>query len=128
MATTHSTWEYYKNEYRGPLPEENYRHWASAANAHIRLCTGGKNEGAGQAMQENLQRCECELADAFYGFSLVPRGVVSVNNDGYAATFGSRFAGGSTESEAVVLEKICRRYLALPENLLYRGGSYVPLF
>lgn len=121
MEKLHSTWEYYTEEYHGSLPLEKYQRWVLAANAYITFSTGSENQNAPEMMRENLKRCECEVADVLYEFSQVPRGVVSVDNDGYKATFGSRYAGGSTESETIVLERICRRYLTFPVNLLYRG-------
>lgn len=128
MASTFSTWEYYRDTYNGKLSEADYKRMAIQAAAEIDRRTLGRARDV-VGMEDALQNCECELVDAMQGFDeaheILPIGIQSVNNDGYSVSAGgSNASGGATnrlQSEDVVLRDICLKYLSRPVNLLYLG-------
>lgn len=108
---------FYRDEYHGQLTEDEFATQAARAYAEILSQTNGQALQAPDSMQDNLALCECELVDALHAFAQVPKGVSSVNNDGYSVSFGGDAAGCD---EAAGLRDICARYLQVPVNLMCR--------
>lgn len=122
---TYSSWEFYSSNYGGQLTEGEYQKYSLGAKAAIDARTFGMAQTAPDIMAENLACCECELLDAMHAFAQVPRGVASINNDGYAISYVSRTNGQNIENEADTSEEIYRKWLMFPHNLLYGGVCLV---
>lgn len=114
---TFADYVFYRDEYHGQLTEDEFTACAARAYAEILSQTNGQALRAPDSMQDKLALCECELVDALQAFAQVPKGVSSVNNDGYSVSFGGDAAGGD---EAAGLRDICVRYLQVPANLMCR--------
>ncbi len=110
-----SSYEFYRDEYYGKLNQEEYTAAARKASTLIMSATNGLAVNLEAVMQDNLAMCECELADAIYGYDQAPKGVSSVNNDGYSVTYVDREAYAQN-----AYMQICRRYLQYPVNLMCR--------
>lgn len=121
-SETYSTWEFYEKEFGGGLDETQYKQFKLRAKLEIDRRTFGRAAEAIEDMEENLALCECELADAMFAYSEVPKGISSINNDGYSVTYGGRNSNDGMEDEAATLDRICRQYLTWPHNLLFAGG------
>lgn len=127
MASTYSTWEYYCEEYCGALGEDGYSKLAHKAFGEINRRTFGQAKAAPASMAEALRDCECELVDVLASFedsyALLPKGINSINNDGFSASAsGGNSKTDSRESvEDAEIRLICQRYLLYPVNLMYAG-------
>lgn len=122
MASTYSTWDFYKNTYDGQLTQEQHNRNAIKAMAQIDLLTMQRAADARDSMAERLALCECELVDAMQSFAnryeLLPKGIASVNTDGLAISAAST---QETDRERQEYSHICMKYLTRPFNLMYRG-------
>ncbi len=123
MSGTYSSFEAYSGAYRGELDEPVYEKYARMAKAEIDRKTFGRAGNAAGTMGEALQACECELADVLHAYAQVPGGVRSVRNDGYTIEYGSRLKVDNLETVAGATDRICRKYLCHPENLMYGGAE-----
>jgi hypothetical protein len=130
-----SSFEFYKDEWRGNLSEDEYDQFVGRAYDEImsqtnnRALAGGVNTcGCSKTertdlMEQNIKLCECALTDLFAGYAnteqMLPKGVTSIDNDGYKISAGS---GGMSISstEAKEIATICTRYLQVPVNLMDR--------
>ena len=127
MASTYSTWEYYRDTYHGTLGEGDYSRMAIRAAGEINQRTFGRAQTAPGEMAGALCDCECELVDALTSFdqsyALIPQGISSIANDGLSAT--TSVGTSRTDSREDILNsqvrQICRKYLLRPVNLLYAG-------
>ncbi len=122
MTSTYSTWEFYHDSFGGQLGQADYASNALRAKFAIDRRTAGQAAGAPEYMADQLAICECELLDVMYTFSQIPKGVSSLNNDGYSVTFGGRNSNDGMEDEGATQERIFRKYLTLPYNLLFGGA------
>lgn len=121
-ATTYSTWDYYHSTYGGKLSETAYTQQALGAKAEIDRRTFGRARNAPGEIAGNLCLCECELLDVLHAFGEIPAGVASISNDGYSIDYGSRSTSANIETEASAAERICRKHLTMPVNLMFAGG------
>ncbi len=127
MASTYSSWEYYRDIYFGARDEAAYRRLAIGAAGEINLRTFGRAATAPAAMAGALRDCECELVDILFSmeqsYALLPQGIASVNNDGFSAATGT--GAGRADSRAVLhsaeIRAVCHKHLLAPVNLLYTG-------
>lgn len=107
----------------GKLSGADWAAVAGDAQAEILSQTNGRAATAPAVMQDAVKRCECALADviAAYkaGAALLPKGVGSINNDGYSVSMGSG-AANPQQAEARERRAICARYLQTPVNLMCR--------
>lgn len=116
MVSTYSDYAYYTGTYGGALTEAEYNSYVPKAHDEIKYQTFDASETAPESMTDNVKSCECALVDAMHRFAQAPTGVSRVDNDGYSISYEQ---GRSTEA---TYESICKRYLAWPENLMFRGA------
>lgn len=127
MAATYSTWEYYSTTYHGQLDVNTYRRLSIQAAGEINRHTFGRAKTAPETMQAALCLCECELVDALNTFAqsyaLLPRGISSINNDGFSASTnsGNSRKDSREANQAAEIHDICSKHLLEPVNLLYAG-------
>ena len=127
MVSTYSTWDFYSNVFLGVLPKEQYTRLSAGAAKEIDRRTFGAAESAPESMIEALQYCECELVDTLFAFersfSLIPDGLIAINNDGFSASTApaTNKGNGRTEAQSEKARLICQRWLLRPVNLLYAG-------
>lgn len=112
----YSTFTYY-TAHGGLLTEAEYNKYAEDAADIINYRTFGRAETAPEEMQDKIRRCECKLVDALSAFSNCPAGVSSESNDGYSVSY-STTAKADLDNNVL---NICRRFLMMPENLMYTG-------
>lgn len=110
----------------GRLSEEVYMAHVEDAAAEIISQTSGRAVHAPAIMERAVKLCECALVDLIASYraadSLLPRGVSSINNDGFSVSMST--AGGASRGareEAKERRAVCQRYLQIPVNLMYRG-------
>ena len=118
----YSTYEFYRDTYRGQLGEDGYNRLAPLAKAQIDYYTLGRAVTAPDSMAEPLALTECMLIDKLYSFGTVTEsggitGVSSVNNDGFSISFSS----DTRSSQANELWDIIRMGLMFPVNLVSRA-------
>lgn len=127
MASTYSTWDYYRDEYRGALDEGDYTREAIKAAGEIDRRTFGRAKSAPATMAAAIQNCECELVDALYSFEqsyeALPKGLSSLNNDGLSAvsSYGSSMRNSRETAQSAEIRDICQKYLLDPINLMFAG-------
>lgn len=123
MSGTYSSFEAYSGVHLGEMDRERYEKYARMAKTEIDRKTFGRAADAGAEMAGALEACECELADVLHAYAQVPGGVRSVRNDGYTVEYGSRLKVDNLETVAAATERVCRRYLCRPVNLMYGGAG-----
>lgn len=110
----------------GNLPMAEYDAAVDGAYAEILSQTSGAALNAPPVMLEPIKRCECALVDVIAGYQrtaeILPRGVLSVNNDGFSVSTGSASVNGRsiTQTEAEERATVCARHLQWPMNLMCR--------
>ena len=126
--TTYSTWEYYSGTFHGELSQEQYLRESIRAAGMINRLTYGSAKTAPAEMAEALAICECEIVDVLFAFrqsfSQLPRGMRSINNDGFSASAESGYAQSTSsreEEELASAREICINYLLEPRNLMFSG-------
>lgn len=114
-------YEYYY-ERGGELSEDEFSAVVRDAGYTVSLLTFGRSEEPPERMADRVKTCICEIADIKHSFketdSQIPKGVSSINNDGYSVT---RDSSSSARSETQMCEEVCRKYLTMPINLMYSG-------
>ncbi len=121
MSGTYSSFEAYSGAHQGVLDLKTYEKYARMAKNEIDRKTFGRAASAADTMAGALEACECELADILFTYAQVPGGVRSVRNDGYTIEYGSRLKVDNLETVAGATDRVCRKYLCHPENLMYGG-------
>ncbi len=107
----------------GKLPEAAYLASVDEAHAEILQQTNGAALAAPEAMLDAVKRCECALVDVVAGYkdaAALPKGIASINNDGYVVAFGTGGGVSLQHAEARERRAVCIRYLQWPENLMGR--------
>lgn len=120
MSAAFSDYAFYA-AHGGRLTEDVFLAAVDDAHAEILSQTNGRAAAAPETMREAVKLCECKLVDciAAYaaGAALIPKGIASVSNDGYAVSTGS---GSPLQAETQERHTICARYLQWPVNLMCR--------
>lgn len=113
----------YYTAHGGKLTETAYNASVYEAYAEILSQTNGAALTAPEEMQDAVKQCECALVDVVAGYkdtaAALPKGISSINNDGYTVSAG---AGGASILRAEAQERaaVCVQYLQWPENLMCR--------
>jgi hypothetical protein len=110
----------YYTMHGGQLDEATYLAVVDDAHAEILLQTNGRASAAPASMQDAVKVCECKLIDVIAAYkksaALLPKGINSVNNDGYSISAGADLS----QSEVREKQSVCARYLQQPVNLMCR--------
>lgn len=124
MALTVTYQEY--RDYGGRLSEDTFESLLNDAVYTVSSLTFARSESPPKAMRDRVRRCICEVVDVKHSYfqadTMLPRGIGSINNDGYSISRSARNSSSAAETtEQQDYETVCRKYLLVPENLMYAG-------
>ena len=108
----------------GKLSLEEFTALLKDAVYTVDYITFGRIQNPPGSMVERVKDCICAVIDEMHReqqtADLLPRGIASINNDGYSVSRGAESVHGGDAAQSAYIA-ICRKYLTRPVNLLYTG-------
>ncbi|MBO5179278.1 MAG: hypothetical protein J6B87_02905 [Clostridia bacterium] len=117
--TQYADYKYYKEEYKGDMPETDFDRMSKKASAKIKANTFGRIDESNP--QEEVKYCTCVIADALLVASKI-EGKSSESVGSWSVSYDNNSkADTNSVVESIIKEFLSEVYTADGTPVLYRG-------